>query len=67
MSKEHLEKRFGVIAVEKGFVTADQVVEAMRIQIKEDVEKGKHRLIGVILVGMGVMNTSQVDEVLEEL
>ena len=67
MSKEHFEKRFGVIAVEKGFVTADQVMEAMKIQIKEDVEKSQHRLIGEILVSMGAMTSSQVDKVLEDL
>jgi hypothetical protein len=67
METEHLERRFGVIAVEKGFITADQVVEAIKIQVDEDVEKGRHRLIGRILLEQGLMTLSQIDEVLESL
>jgi hypothetical protein len=67
METEHLEKRFGIVALEKGFVTAGQVVEAMRIQVLEDVECGKHRLIGRILLEQGILTLTQVDEVLESL
>ncbi len=42
-------------------------VQIRIIQIKEDVEKGEHRLIGAILIQMGVMNTSQVNDVLDAL
>ena len=64
--KEH-EKRFGLIAVGKGFITLEQLVEAMKIQIEEDVSDSDHRLIGEILVGLGAMNVSQVMEVLSSL
>jgi len=67
MEKEHLEKRFGVLAVEKGYVTPDQVVEALKIQVMEDVEKGKHRPIGVVLLGQGLITTSQLIDVLEAM
>jgi hypothetical protein len=67
METEHLEKRFGIVAVEKGFVTAEQVVEAMRTQVMEDIECGKHRLIGRILLEQGILKLAQVDEVLESL
>ncbi len=67
METEHLEKRFGIVAVEKKFVTAEQVVEAMRIQVLEDVQNGKHRLIGRILLEQGILKLAQVDEVLESL
>jgi len=60
-------KRFGFIAVEKGLITLDQLIEAMKIQVREDLEKTKHRLIGEILVDMGFMNPSQVDEVLNDM
>jgi hypothetical protein len=33
MTIEVQEKRFGVIAFEKGFVTKEQLIEAMRIQV----------------------------------
>jgi len=64
METEHLEKRFGVLAVEKGFITADQVIEALRIQVMEDIGKGKHRLIGLILLEQGLITLPQIDNVL---
>ena len=64
METEHLEKRFGVLAVERGFVTADQVIEALRIQVTEDMDEGKHRIIGRIFLEQGLMTLSEVDEVL---
>ncbi|MBW1703876.1 MAG: hypothetical protein JRJ86_01765 [Deltaproteobacteria bacterium] len=50
MDIEHLEKRFGIAAVEKGFITSDQVVEALTIQVAEDLSIGTHRVIGKILL-----------------
>jgi len=67
METEHLEKRFGVLSVEKGFVTADYVIEALRIQVIEDMQKGKHRLIGRIFLEQGLMTISQIDEVLASI
>lgn len=67
METEHLEKRFGILAVEKGFVTADQVIEALKTQVIEDLEKGKHRLIGRILLEKGLITLSQIDSVLESI
>ena len=64
METEHLEKRFGVLAVERGFVTAEHVIEALRIQVTEDMDEGKHRIIGRILMEQGLMTLSEVDEVL---
>jgi len=67
METEHLEKRFGVLAVEKGLITADQVIEALKIQVMEDIEKGKHRLIGRILLEQGLITLSQIDDLLDSL
>ena len=67
METEHLEKRFGVWAVEKGYVTPDDIVEALKIQVMEDVEKGKHRAIGVILLEQGLITTSQLIDVLQAM
>ncbi len=53
--------------MEKGFITADQVIEALRIQVMEDIEKGKHRLIGRILLGQGLITLSQIEELLDSL
>lgn len=67
METEHLEKRFGVIAIEEGFVTADQFIEALKVQLLEDFNKGKHRLVGRILLEQGNMSLDQIDRVLEIL
>jgi hypothetical protein len=67
METEHLEKRFGVLAVEKGFITADQVIEALRIQVMEDMQKGKHRLIGRILMEQGLITLAQINDLLSIL
>ena len=61
------QKRFGLIAVEKGFITADQLVDAFKIQVMEEIEKGKHRLIGAILYEQGFISMAQIDEVVEDL
>ena len=47
------EIRFGMVAVEKGFVTPEQVVEALEIQVKENLSAGVHRFIGMILQSQG--------------
>ena len=60
-------KRFGLIAVEKGFITADQLVEAFKVQVLEEIEKEKHRLIGAILFEHGFITLPQIDEVLQSM
>jgi len=60
-------KRFGVIAVEKEFVTIEHVAEAMKVQIIENMGKGIHRVIGAILLDQGFINTTQLSEVLNAL
>ncbi len=67
MERERFEKRFGVLAIEKKFITAEQLIEAIKVQVMEDIEKGKHRLIGRILLESGQITVSQIDEVLESL
>jgi len=58
--------RFGSIALNKGFISSAQLGQAVSIQMREDLEKGVHRLLGEILLHMGFMNAMQVREVLEE-
>jgi hypothetical protein len=67
MVRETQEKRFGRVAVEKGFVTPEQILEAMRAQILEEVEQGKHRRIGAILMDQRAMTKKQIDEVLDAM
>lgn len=62
---ENYEKRFGVLAVEKGFITPDELFEALRVQVQDEIEKGTHRLIGEILLDRNSMTPAQIDEVLK--
>jgi len=65
--KKKLKNRFGTIAVDKGFIGSEQVVEALAIQAQENIEQGTHRLIGQILLEQGLLTESQIDEVLETM
>ena len=67
MPTKYFEKRFGMMAVEKGFVTPEQVLEAIEIQVKENMEQKKHRFIGTVLVEQGYMRHSQIQEVLKSM
>ena len=60
-------RRFGFMAVKKGFITLDQLIEAMKIQVRGEINNGEHRLIGTILMELGFLNSSQVNEVLESI
>ena len=67
MEIEQFQKRFGTVAIEKRFINIDQLCEALKIQVTEDVKNGEHRLIGTILYEQGLLTFSQLDEVLEEM
>ena len=64
MTIEGRDKRFGVIAVEKGFISEEQLFEALKIQVQEDLSGKSHSLIGVILVRLGYLTHKQAEEVL---
>lgn len=67
MVKQSMEKRFGLVAVQMGFITVDQLIDGIEIQTKEDVENGEHRLIGWILLEKGYITPAQVNEVLKAM
>ena len=48
-------------------MSSKQLVEALAIQAQENVEQGKHRLIGQILLEQGFITELQIDEVLETM
>jgi hypothetical protein len=67
MSEGMLDKRFGAVAIDKGFISLEQLFEAMKIQISENMEGGEHRLIGQILWEMGHITSEQINEVLKSM
>ena len=58
---------FGTLAIEKEYITINQLIETLVTQVREDLLEDKHRLIGEILIDKGFMDVSQVDEVLSLL
>ena len=59
--------RFGIIAVIKGFINADQLKEAFTEQADDNLSGRPHRLIGRIFFDKGWMTDKQIDVVLNEL
>ena len=67
MEVDDSEVRFGTAAVKKGFVTPDQVIKALEIQVKEDLSTGSHRHIGKIMLDQGLMSLPQIDIVINAI
>ena len=67
MDDKHSDKTFGDIALEKGFITKEQLDEALKIQAEEDASKEEHRPIGRILLNEGLITLQQVGDVLKSL
>jgi len=60
-------RRFGAVAVRKGFVTLEQVKQAMSDQLEDDAAGREHRLLGSILYDHGYMTEDQIEMVLAEI
>ena len=67
MSERKLDKRFGSLAIDKGFITLEHLIEAMKIQILENLQGLDHRLIGQILWEEGYIRTERINGVLESM
>ncbi len=66
LSKEH-DLRFGKVAVDMGFVTAEQLTEALAEQAEDSLSNKPHRLIGSILFENGWITRDQIDFVVLRL
>lgn len=58
---------FGQVAVRRGYVTQQQVIDALSRQ--RDIAAGgqPHKLIGMIMLEIGALGTSELIEVLREM
>ena len=63
----HYEKRFGIIAIEKGFITQEELIHALTTQVREDIEYGTHRLVGELFFDLKIMDKNQIEEVVKEI
>ena len=66
MADKNNRKRFGCLAMQKGFITEDQFFQAMKVQVSEEQKGGCSALIGQILKNMGFMTDGQVEEVIKD-
>lgn len=67
MSMKKFDKRFGLVAIKKGFIAFEQAYEALVTQVTEELEGAKRRPIGEILFKKGYMTSAQIDEVLKSM
>ena len=59
--------RFGSIAVYRKYVTLGQVQQALTKQVEDNVNGGKHRLLGDILLENNWITDEQVESILSEM
>ncbi len=64
LSKEY-SPRFGEVAVGMGFITEEQLKEALSEQIDDKLDNHPHRFIGYILYEHGWITNEQFDCVLD--
>ena len=64
---KYYEKRFGIIGIEKGFISSEDLNEALKVQVGEKIEIGKNRLLGAILLYQDKITAIQIDDVVKTL
>jgi len=56
---------FGEICIRQGFITRAQLEETLEIQRERKAAYGGHTLIGMLMVEIGILSTSQLIEILK--
>lgn len=67
MSPGTVKERFGQVAVRRGYVSERQVTDALDQQRALAQGGVPHKLIGMIMLEMGALGTTELIEVLREL
>lgn len=67
MSVKKFDNRFGIVAIKMGFITYEQLLEALEVQLAEDLKGLERRLTGQILQEKNYLTSEQTDEVLIEM
>jgi hypothetical protein len=60
-------EQFGQVAVRKGYVTQSQVTDALREQQRLTETGAAHKLIGLVMLELGILGTTELIEVLKDL
>ena len=67
MSDSGEQLRFGEYVVSKGFLSEDEVEDALQIQRERDGIGESHKLLGMILLEMGAISNEQLIETLKNI
>ena len=62
---EHYEKRFGLLSIEKGFISSEELMRAQAIQARGDSKNNRYRLMGEIMFYQDIMSAGQIEEVVK--
>jgi len=65
MTQEQYGARFGKLAVMKGFLSVEQLQQALREQVDDNLAERPHRVIGAICFAHGWMTPAQIEEILD--
>ncbi|MGQ9591317.1 MAG: hypothetical protein ACUVYA_13610 [Planctomycetota bacterium] len=60
-------KLFGEVALEKRFVTAEQLYQALTLQARAKVEGKPEKLLGQVLLELGYLTEAQIRDILDVL
>lgn len=60
-------RRFGEIAVRAGFISEDDVHKALARQKEIASNGGNHKLMGIIMLELGLLSNAQLIHVLKEI
>lgn len=58
---------FGEVAFERGYVSSEQLYEALAIQARDEARGRPYRFLGEILIDLGFITEKQVLDVLNDL
>lgn len=64
---QHYYPRFAATTVYKGFVSAEQVKDALSEQLEDNILNKPHRQIGQILLARNWITSEQIDIVLNDM
>ena len=67
MGQRYSGSRFGTIAIEKNFITFENLLEALKVQVNKDLEESIHVEIGQVMIQLGYMKKKEVEEVLHSI
>ena len=58
-------KLFGQVALEEGFITREQLLEALEVQKQRKASGKSDKLLGQILIELGYLDTQQAQRIID--